>query len=55
MKHELLQRSSVADQESLASDFILIGQAIADAFRGLSAGSPSESCSCTKIHYAGWR
>jgi hypothetical protein len=55
MKYEPVQRADVADQDSLASDFLLIGQAIADAFRGLSAGSPVENCSCTKIHYAGWR
>ena len=54
MKYESLQRPDVADQESLASDFVLIGQAIADAFRGMSAGSRL-NCRCTKIHYAGWR
>jgi hypothetical protein len=55
MKHDPVHRPGAADQESLAGDFALIGQAIADAFRGLSAGSPANSCSCTKIHYAGWR
>ena len=56
MKHEPLQRSGAADQESLFSDFVLIGQAFADAFRGLSAGSPPQSCRCrTTIHYAAWR
>ena len=55
MKHEPLQRPGVADQESLIGDFVLIGQAIADAFRGLSPGSPPE-CRCrTTIHYAAWR
>jgi hypothetical protein len=55
MKNESLRRPAMAGQDSLASDFVLIGQAIADAFRGLSAGSPVEGCSCEKIHYAGWR
>ena len=55
MKQDPLHSHGVADQESLFGDFALIGQAIADAFRGMSAGSPPE-CSCrTRIHYAAWR
>ena len=54
MKHEPLQRPGPAGQDSLASDFVLIGQAVADAFRGLSARSECGGCAA-KIHYAGWR
>ena len=54
MKHDLNQGPGTADQDSLTSDFTLIGQAIADAFRGLSSGSRLD-CRCPKIHFAGWR
>lgn len=43
MKYEPIERPSVSDQESLASDFGLIGRAIADAFRGMSSSSRLES------------
>jgi hypothetical protein len=55
MNRDPLHSHGVADQESLLGDFVLIGQAIADAFRGMSAGSPPGCCCRTTIHYAAWR
>ena len=56
MKHEPITRPSKQGEESLASDFALIGEAIADAFRGLSSSSRLESrwsklrsCGCTSF------
>ncbi len=43
MKYEPIERPSAAGQESLASDFGLIFDAIADAFHGLSSSSRIES------------
>jgi hypothetical protein len=43
MKHEPIVRRSAQSQDSLASDFGLIFQAIADAFHGLSSSSRLES------------
>jgi hypothetical protein len=43
MKYEPIERPAASDQESLASDFGLIGRAIADAFRGMSSSSRLES------------
>ena len=43
MKHESIKRPASRGEESLASDFALIAEAIADAFRGLSSSSRLES------------
>jgi len=43
MKHEPILRSSRRERASLADDFALIADAIADAFRGLSASARLES------------
>ena len=43
MKYEPIVRRSVQNQDSLASDFGLIFQAIVDAFNGLSSSSRLES------------
>ena len=57
MRHEPIELPARGD--SLAGDFGLILEAVADAFRGLSSSSfragPQSECSCTKIHYAAWR
>ena len=43
MKYEPIARPSARSQDSLASDFGLIFEAIADAFRALTSPSPLES------------
>ncbi len=54
MKHDPILRSAAQPRDSLASDFGLIAEAIADAFRGMSASDRLESrwsrlrsCGCT--------
>jgi hypothetical protein len=42
MKHEPIRRPK-RGEDSLTSDFALIGQAIVDAFRGMSSSSRLES------------
>ena len=44
----------MAGRESLARDFRLIFQAVADAFRGMGANEQPD-CRCETLHYAGWR
>ena len=55
MKHVPVQKSAAKGLKSLAGDFRLIGRAIADAFRGLSARTRFDSRCCPKLHFAGWR
>jgi hypothetical protein len=43
VKHEPIARRSAQSQDSLASDFGLIFEAIADAFRAMSSRSRLES------------
>jgi hypothetical protein len=54
MNYEPILRRHGQGPGSLSSDFGLIFEAFADAFRGLSA-EPEFDCRCSKIHYAGWR
>lgn len=55
MKHTPVQSSAAKGLRSLVRDFRLIGRAIADAFRGLSARARFDSRCCPKLHFAGWR
>ena len=52
VKHEPIERRSARSQDSLASDFGLIFEAIADAFRAISSPSRLES-RWSQLRYGG--
>ena len=52
MKHEPIKRLARQGEDSLSSDFALIAEAIADAFRGLSSSSRLES-HWSKLRFCG--
>ena len=52
MRQDVNHSEVFAQQDSLGEDFVLIFEAIVDAFR-LSA--VSSGCRRDAIHYAGWR
>ena len=52
MRQDINHSAGAAGQASLASDFALIGQAIADAFRGIARPSRLES-RCVEVALRG--